>query len=101
MLPKSCPDQQKQSVLPQSEFLSALANEARSLWGDRVSEVVDEYPETPWLSIDVDDGCVVLEAVEGFIQVHRDFSLIARAPIGPDCVEKLWPLVCHYVEAQL
>jgi hypothetical protein len=71
------------------------------LWGARVENLETEYPETPWFAIDVEDGHVVLEAVEGFIQVKRDFTLIARTRMGAGCVEKLWPLVRSYVEAQL
>lgn len=93
--------QQKRLVLPQNEHLSALQSDARAAWGDRVAEIDDEYPETPWFAIDVDDGHVVLEAVDDFIQVKRDFTLIARAQVDAGCAEKLWPLVRHYVEAQL
>ena len=98
---KSCPVQQKRLVLPQNEHLSALQSDARAAWGDRVEEIENEYPETPWFVIDIDDGHVVIEVVEGFVQVKQDFTFIARVRVGDGCVEKLWPMVSHYVEAQL
>jgi hypothetical protein len=99
MLQKSCHAQERQSVVPRVQYVRNLALLASEAWPERTDEV-DESTDDPWFAIYLDDGCAVVESAGGFIQLQRDFSVIAREPIGPGCVEKLWTYVNHYVEAQ-